>query len=130
MRKRDSIVLGQRIDPMKLALAKRLRRRMTPAEWRLWQALRRNQLDGLQFRRQQVIAGFIVDFYCHAARLAVEVDGPIHRQRLVYDAERDAALGQHAIAVLRVRNAAVMSNLAGVLERIRRACRRRMKDEG
>ena len=50
---------------------------MTPAEKILWQELRANKL-GVHFRRQQAIAGFIVDFYCHKAGLVVEVDGDIH----------------------------------------------------
>ena len=50
---------------------------MTPAEKILWNELRANKL-GVHFRRQQVIAGFIVDFYCHKAGLVVEVDGDIH----------------------------------------------------
>ena len=47
---------------------------MTPAEKLLWQEIRANKL-GVRFRRQQVIQGFIVDFYCHQAGLVVEVDG-------------------------------------------------------
>ncbi len=50
---------------------------MTSAEKLLWQELRANKL-GVHFRRQQVIAGFIVDFYCHKADLIVEVDGETH----------------------------------------------------
>ena len=52
-----------------------LRRQQTPAEAVLWRHLRAHQLGGLSFRRQQVIRGYIVDFYCHQRRLAVEVDG-------------------------------------------------------
>jgi very-short-patch-repair endonuclease len=47
---------------------------------------------GVQFRRQQVIDGFIVDFYCHAARLVVELDGTVHERRIEYDVERDQTL--------------------------------------
>ncbi len=55
------------------ARARELRREMTPAEKVLWQELRGNKL-GLHFRRQQIIAGFIADFYCYAASLIIEVD--------------------------------------------------------
>jgi very-short-patch-repair endonuclease len=58
---------------------------MTAEERLLWEALRRNTIDGLHFRRQQVIAGFIVDFYCHSAALAIEVDGAFHRETVDYD---------------------------------------------
>lgn len=50
---------------------------MTPAEKLLWQEVRAKKL-GVRFRRQQIIQGFIVDFYCHKAALVVEVDGDIH----------------------------------------------------
>ena len=106
MPKPGYIVRGQRIDPAKLKLAKELRRNMTPAERRLWSALRRNQLDGFHFRRQQIIDGFIVDFYCHAAGLVVEVDGPIHdrTEQAEYDAERDRTLETRGLRLLRIRN--------------------------
>ena len=72
----------------KLQRAKELRRDMTPAEKILWQELRANKL-GVHFRRQQVIEGFIVDFYCHKAALVVEVDGDIHDLQQEEDARRE-----------------------------------------
>jgi very-short-patch-repair endonuclease len=55
----------------------------TPGEALLWAQLQGRRLDGWKFRRQAVIAGYIVDFFCPALGLAVEVDGLIHeRQRL------------------------------------------------
>jgi very-short-patch-repair endonuclease len=72
-----NIIPGQTVTKEKLQRAKELRRDMTPAEKILWQELRANKL-GVHFRRQQVIAGFIVDFYCHKAGLVIEVDGDIH----------------------------------------------------
>jgi len=63
------ITRGQRVDAVKLARAKELRRAMTPAERLLWEALRAKRLHGAHCRRQQVIAGFIGGFSCHAARL-------------------------------------------------------------
>ncbi len=122
MSNRQNIVIGQRIDPAKLEQAKAMRRSMTPAEKLLWSALRRNQLDGFHFRRQQIIVGFIVDFYCHAASLVVEVDGPIHAEQVEYDAERDRILAAQGLHVLRFRNEEIMNNLDTVLQQIRRAC--------
>ena len=119
---RRHIITGQRIDPAKLEQAKAMRRNPTPAEKRLWSALRRNQLDGFHFRRQQIIGGFIVDFYCHAAGLVVELDGPVHEQQPEYDAERDRILAAHELQVLRFRNEEIMQNLEGVLNHIRAAC--------
>ena len=76
-----NIVIGQPVDDAKVERANELRREMTAAERRLWNCLRANRLAGLHFRRQQVIDGFIVDFYCHASALIVEVDGPVHEEQ-------------------------------------------------
>src|SRR5271155_3254222 len=72
--------------------ARSMRRSPTPAEKRLWQRLRRDRL-GARFRSQVAIGTFIVDFYCAARRLVVEVDGPVHDGRTDADAERDHVLG-------------------------------------
>jgi very-short-patch-repair endonuclease len=88
MGRKKSVVIGQGVDPSKLSLAKQFRREMTPAELTLWKALRNNQVDGLHFRRQQIIAGFIVAFYCHAAHLVIEADGEVHQSTAKYDQER------------------------------------------
>jgi very-short-patch-repair endonuclease len=117
------IITGQRIDPAKLQQAKALRRNMTLAEKRLWTALRANRLQGFHFRRQQIIDGFIVDFYCHAASLVVEVDGPVHDQQADYDAERDRTLSTRGLRILRVHNSEVLQDLKGVLARIEAACK-------
>ena len=63
---------------MSTKLAKRLRLNATAAERRLWQVLRNKQFAGLRFRRQQPIGPYIVDFYCSAARLIIELDGGHH----------------------------------------------------
>lgn len=113
-----NIVIGQRVNRRKQALAKQYRRSLTVDERLLWQALRGNRLGGLHFRRQQVIDGYIVDFYCHAAALVVEVDGGVHEEQAAEDARRDAALARRGLRVLRLRNEDVRWNLSGVLERI------------
>lgn len=113
-----NIVRGQKIKASTLQRAKEMRSAMTPAERKLWNALRHNRLRGLHFRRQQIIGGFIVDFYCHAAALVVEVDGPIHETRAERDAERDRILTARGLRVLRFKNEQVMKDLEGVLEAI------------
>jgi very-short-patch-repair endonuclease len=118
----NNILHGQRITDEKRALAKTLRQRMTPAENLLWQALRRSQLDGFHFRRQQIIDGFVVDFYCHAIGLVIELDGEIHQQQKAYDAERDRLLQQRGLTVLRMPNSAVTTDLTATLEQIRTRC--------
>jgi very-short-patch-repair endonuclease len=87
----------------------------------VWQALRTNRVAGLHFRRQHVIAGFIVDFYCHAAALLVEVDGPVHVEQAGHDDEREAILESLGLMVLRITDQEIFRDLVGVLERIRMA---------
>ena len=115
-----NIIPGQRVAKEKLERARELRREMTPAEKILWQELRGNKL-GVHFRRQQVIAGFIVDFYCHQVDLVIEVDGSVHEadEQKEKDTERDKVLSEMGLRVLRFRNEDVIKNLSGVLGRIR-----------
>lgn len=70
------------------------RGRATPAERKAWRLLRNRGILGLKFRRQHVLRGFIVDFYCAELKLVLEIDGAVHKteQRLAYDRERDAVL--------------------------------------
>ena len=115
---RRNIVIGQKVDPAKVERARELRRQMTNAERVLWRHLRANRLKGVHFRRQQVIKGFIVDFYCNAAGLVVEVDGEVHEAQGESDAERDQALNELGLHVLRVTNTEVEEDLTDVLSRI------------
>ena len=57
---------------------KNLRKRLTPAEARLWTRLNGSQLDGRKFRRQHSVGRYVLDFYCPSERLAVELDGDVH----------------------------------------------------
>ena len=111
-------------EPMQ-ATARHLRQRMTRAEETLWVRLRRRRLGGLKFRRQHAFPFCVVDFYCPAARLVVEVDGPVHAQQQKADANRDAELGKLGVRVLRVSNEQVFADLPGTLEIIEGACRER-----
>ncbi len=109
----------------KIARARELRQNPTPGEAILWAALRRNQLGGYHFRRQEVILGYIVDFYCHKAKLVVEVDGEIHTTQEESDQERDAILAGGGYQVLRIKDQNVRESLPDVLERILTALRSR-----
>jgi very-short-patch-repair endonuclease len=122
MARSRKIVRGQTVASEKLSLAKQLRREMTPAERALWMVLRRNALDGFHFRRQQVIEGFIVDFYCDAAKLAIELDGTVHEERWKHDQSRDKIISQRGVRVLRFSNEAMRESEA-VIECIRKALR-------
>ncbi len=113
-----NIIHGQRVTKEKLERARELRRDMTPAEKILWQGLRANIL-GVHFRRQQIIAGFIVDFYCHKAALVIELDGDVHDLQQEEDAKRDKALSELGLRIVRFRNDEVLKNLSAVVGKIR-----------
>ena len=113
-----NIVTNQKITKEKLQRAKELRREMTPAEKILWEELRANKL-GVYFRRQQVIQGFIVDFYCHKAGLVIEVDGDIHDLQKEEDERREKVLSALGLRVVRFRNDEVGRELSMVVGRIR-----------
>jgi very-short-patch-repair endonuclease len=98
------------------ARARYLRGNMTDAEQRLWRALRRDQLNGLSFRRQHPLGPYIVDFYCPRLQLVVEVDGGQHaEQRKQADQRRTQWLAEKGVTVVRYWNNEVLSNLEGVL---------------
>lgn len=100
--------------------AKLLRNRLTPAERMLWEHVRKNQLKGYKFRRQHPIRHWIVDFYCHAAKLVIEVDGSVHDtiEQRQYDANRTEELELLGLRVLRFDNAEVYHFIEDVLNTI------------
>ena len=95
-----NIITNQPVTKAKLERAKELRREMTPAEKLLWREVRANKL-GVHFRRQQVIQGFIVDFYCHQAGLVIEVDGDVHDLQKEEDERREKVLSEMGLRVVR-----------------------------
>ena len=99
--------------------AARLRNNMTPAEKLMWEKLRKSQL-GVRFKAQHPMGRYIVDFYCHQARLVVEIDGPIHNYHKEEDQQRIDDIKKDGVTVLRIRNEEVFENLEGVLEKIKR----------
>ena len=102
--------------------AKELRKQATPAEKILWEQLRNRRLKGLKFRRQHPLGTYIVDFYCPAQRLVVEIDGDIHRYQEAEDQARDDFLEEMGFRVIRFWNSEVEENLEGVLEIIKENC--------
>jgi very-short-patch-repair endonuclease len=112
-----NILPGQNINPEKLQRASELQREMTPSEKVLWQDLRGKKL-GSHFRRQQVVEGFIVDFYCHSASLIIELDGDIHKKQQEYNDGRDKILENLVLRVLRYTNDEVLLGLPRVLIQI------------
>ncbi len=94
---------------------------MTPAEAGTWKLLKAKQLDGRKFRRQQVIGNYIVDFYCHAERLAIEIDGVPHNSTASkeYDLRRDRFLKRNGVKVIRFKNRIVFEEASFMLDTIR-----------
>ncbi|MBD2108501.1 DUF559 domain-containing protein [Nodosilinea sp. FACHB-13] len=109
--------------------ARELRQNLTPAETRLWKALRGRQLNGLRFRCQHPVGRFIVDFYCPSCKLVIEVDGSVHNQQEAYDKARTEHLQDFGYCVLRFSNAEVADNLAVVLDRIAQVAESRSSSE-
>jgi len=118
-----NIVRGQSVSYEMHERAKKLRCEMTPAEKTLWKELRGNKLQGLHFRRQQIIHGYFADFYCHQHELIVEVDGGIHELQKEYDAEREEYLRSLGFRIIRFKNEEITKNLKGVLQKIVDECK-------
>ena len=108
----------------KLEAARAMRKAPTGGEAVLWTYLRGRRLEGWSFRRQHVVAGYIVDFYCAELRLAIEVDGAVHDTRCEEDQKRDSDLGALGLGVLRVRDADVRTQTTHVLRTIVARCER------
>lgn len=102
--------------------ARQLRNNMTEAEKALWKRLRRGQIYGLHFRRQHPINQFIADFYCHSARLVIEVDGEIHKHpyQEERDQGRDAYMMEQQITILRYTNTQVIEHIDDVINEIQK----------
>jgi len=97
----------RRLTPaQKVALARQFRLNPAPAERHAWSLLRNRCVLGLKFRRQHILHGFVVDFYCAAERLVVELEGDVHdaSDRRAYDIARAAYLEAAGYRVVRIRN--------------------------
>ena len=117
-------MLVQGYDPKQIrkdrklrAIAENLRLRETAAEAVLWKRLKGKKL-GYKFRRQHPLHGFIVDFYCYALMLVIEVDGSIHATQTDKDQLRDLTLQQQGYRILRIQNEEIIDDLPAVLHNI------------
>jgi|WetSurMetagenome_2_1015567.scaffolds.fasta_scaffold724523_1 imidazole glycerol-phosphate synthase subunit HisF len=110
---------GTSADIMKLA--SQMRKDQTPAEKILWEKLRKRQLEGLKFRRQHPVNCFIADFYCHEAKLIIEVDGNVHddpRQN-ERDIEREGIIKSLGLRIIRFTNKEIFNNVEDVIKKIK-----------
>ena len=112
-------------DNTKLEAARRLRRNMTPHERKLWYLFL--QKYPVKIYKQRIIDRFIVDFYCAAAKLVIELDGSQHydEQALAKDAERTAALERYGLKVVRYSNREIDREFTAVCEHIDRTIQER-----
>ena len=117
--------IRSKAKPWKRAAATRMSRNPTFPEKLLWSRLRDKKM-GVNFHKQKVVLGYILDFWCPRAGLCVEVDGPCHLARKAYDDRRDAVLAGRGIRTMRFSAKAVNNNLAAVAAMVADAVRRRM----
>ena len=104
-----------------IARARKMRKNPTRAERMMWAKLRGKQLEGRKFRRQHVLQPYIVDFYCHAENLVVEVDGLSHSgpDKAVRDERRDQYLeDRYDVEILRFTDGEVIDDREGVVRKI------------
>ncbi|MFH1386365.1 MAG: endonuclease domain-containing protein [bacterium] len=108
---------------IKKRFARGLRKKATLAEEKVWLLLRDRSFMGLKFRRQHVIEGFVVDFYCPEKRLAIEIDGSIHENRMhrEYDEVRQQEIEAKSVYFIRITNQEIEDNSNIVLEKIKEA---------
>jgi len=103
------------------AIRKKLRATLTPAEASLWKVLRSSGLDGRKFRRQHSVDNYVLDFYCPAESLGIELDGQGHFEDQAWekDAYRSYEIKTYGIKIIRFENRMVFEELEYVLHRIR-----------
>ena len=108
------------IKKIKVQLAKEFRKNPTKSEKIMWNALRNRQFLNLKFRRQYLVDGYLIDFYCSELRLAIEVDGPIHSQKgqTENDQARQNIIEKKNIKFFRVKSKAIESNINQVLKEL------------
>ena len=102
--------------------AKSLRKSSTDAERLLWRYLKAKRMNGLKFRRQEPIGRFIVDFVCYEKKLIIEADGSQHVLEKGKDEARTQWLNAQGFKVMRFWNNEIMTNIDGVMERIKSEC--------
>ena len=108
-------------------LCRKLRKNLTPAEKVFWQVVRNRKVSGKRFLRQYPIdfemgfqkRFFIADFYCHEAKLVVELDGKIHELQKEFDDFRSSIIETLGITVIRFRNEEVLENIEEVIKKVK-----------
>ncbi len=126
MKTKESMHLNAKVSTFRNA--EKLRNRLTASEKILWEELRKRKLIDLKFRRQHPISRYVLDFYCHEAKLGIELDGKYHEKKSqqLYDKDRTENLEKYNIQIIRFTNDDVINSLQKVLNRIQEACELRI----
>ena len=123
----DQVSMFYNAKPLIFERAKAMRENMTKAEIAVWNLLKSKNMLGLRFKPQHPIDIFIADFYCHALKLVIEVDGGIHKSvdQKENDIVREAELEHWGIKVIRFTNEEVKNNITHIQNEIERICSQR-----
>jgi very-short-patch-repair endonuclease len=103
---------------VKKIFARQLRKDQTWAEKVVWEQLRDRKYKGLKFRRQHVIEGFVVDFYCSEIRLGIEVDGSVHIKQKDYDRLRQEVVESEGVRIIRITNKELRARKRSIIDRL------------
>lgn len=105
----------------KILLARKFRSNPTKAEKVMWQILKDKNILGYKFRRQYVLAGYILDFYCQHLKLGLEIDGKIHNlpKNKEEDIKRQKIIKQYGIEIIRITNEEILANPIAVLQKLK-----------
>jgi len=103
---------------IKLRLAREFRKNPTKSEHIIWNALRNRNFSQLKFKRQYVLKGYVLDFYCPELKLAVEIDGSVHNDKKKEDINRQSILENLGITFYRIKSRNVESNIDDVLDKL------------
>ncbi len=118
IKRHDDVSMFYEASPILFEFAKDLRSNPTEAESLLWKYLSKNQLRGFRFKRQHPVKYFIADFYCHKAKLIIEIDGGYHKllEQFEYDENRGSELEKLGLKVIRFENEQIFRNIESVIK--------------
>ena len=116
--RKSSLNHRRHVSEEKKVLARQLRQNPTPSQARLWQEIRSKKINW-RFRRRAILYGWIVDFWCPAAKLAIEIDHALDVEREEEHSHRDSVLSDYGIRMLRIKAARVFKDMQAVLKEIK-----------
>ena len=102
----------------KIFIARNFRKNLTESERIFWRELRNNKFLNLKFRRQFVISGYILDFYCPKLKVAIEIDGKIHEKQKEKDFLRQQVIERNQVIFFRIVSEKIENNIDKSLEKL------------